>query len=81
MTSGDVYRAAAESIAAGSENLCCFAIPRVKDLPIDSADPDIVAFRTLFAPDYPGTLWWPAGDYDTRIVALCLMAAIADAPK
>ena len=82
MTLSEVFRNAARQIEIGENSFCCTAIDYAMWDAVWYAVQDEHSareyFAELFSPTRRRIWWWRRDDRDSRIVALCLAAAIAE---
>ena len=78
MTLSEIFLKAAKAIETGKNSYCCTAIDDAAWYEDQDDYPAQEYFAELFSPKRRRAYWWQQGDRDSRIVALCLAAAIAE---
>jgi len=73
-----VFRNASRAIELGKNVYCCTAIDDATWFGDPDRLPALYYFNDLFKPTRNRTYWWPQHDRDSRVVALCFAAAIAE---
>jgi len=78
MKLSDVFRNAARAVEIVENTYCCTAIDDAVWYADQDEHPVQEYFAELFSPTRRRTFWWLKDDRDSRVVALCLAAAIAE---